>query len=171
MQNLRDQLLKAGMVTKEQKQRTDLEKRRQRKQHGKGQRDDTPQAQRQAYEAKLAAQRAADRERAAAQRAASEAKEKRLQIRHIIEYWKVPEDSAGTRRWYFVTRDRTIRHLYVSAPLAERLEAGALAIVERPDEQETSYVLIEHEAAEQIGRLDPQYVRFHNTTTVRDASP
>jgi uncharacterized protein YaiL (DUF2058 family) len=172
MQNLREQLLKAGMVTKEQKQRTDQEKRRQRKQHGKGKRDDTTQAQqRQAYEAKLAAQRAADRERAAAQRVAAEAKETRLQIRHIIEYWKVPEEPGGTRRWYFVTRDQTIKYLYVSAPLAERLEAGELAIVERPDEQETPYVLIEHEAAEQIGRLDPQYVRFHNIATAAEASP
>ena len=36
--------------------------------------------------------------------------------------------------------------------------------MERPDEfDELRYVLIEREAAEVVARVDPTYVRFHNT--------
>jgi uncharacterized protein YaiL (DUF2058 family) len=163
MQSLRDQLLKVGVITKQQKHQIEQEKRRERRQLKKGYLDDVTQArQRQAYEAKLEAQRAADRQRAAAQRAQQEAKEKRLQIRHIIDYWQVPEEPAGTRRWYFTTRHNTIKYLYVSEPLAAQLGTGALAIVERPDETDTPYTLVDHEAAKLIARIDPQYVRFYN---------
>jgi hypothetical protein len=64
MQNLRDQLLKTGLISKGQKQQVEQDKRRERKQLKKGQADDIAQEQqRRAYEARLEAQRAADRER------------------------------------------------------------------------------------------------------------
>lgn len=162
MQNLRDQLQKAGLVNKQQKHQAEQEKRRERKKHRQGRADDMAQArQRQAYEAKIEAQRVADRERAVAQRTQQEAKEKQLQIQHLIDYWKVPMESAGNRRWYFTTRHNTIKHLYVSEPVAAQLDAGTVAIVEHPDDPETPFILVAHEAAELIARLDPQYVRFH----------
>ena len=87
MPNLRDQLLKTGLISKGQKHQVEHEKRRERKQLKKGQADDLAQEQqRQAYEARLEAQRVADRERAAAQRAQFEAKEKLLRIRQITDY-------------------------------------------------------------------------------------
>jgi uncharacterized protein len=164
MQNLRDQLLKTGLINKGQKQQIEQEKRRERKQLKKGQADEIAQEQqRQAYEARLEAQRAADRERAAAQRAQLEAKEKFLRIRHITDYWRL-EEPSGTRRWYFVTRNNVVKYLYVSEPLGLQLSTGTLAIVERPEEfEEPRYVLIEREAAELVARVDPTYVRFHNT--------
>jgi uncharacterized protein YaiL (DUF2058 family) len=169
MQNLRDQLLRAGMVSKEQKRQVEQQKRRERKQHGPGQLEEETQAQqRQVYEAKLEVQRAADRERAAAQRALQEAREKRLQIHHIIDYWKVLAEPAGNRRWYFTTRQNTIKYLYVSEPVAAQLGRGTLAIVESPEETDLPYVLIDHEAAELIARVDPMYVRFYNTAPAND---
>jgi uncharacterized protein YaiL (DUF2058 family) len=164
MQNLRDQLLKAGMVTKGQKQQVEQQKRQQRKQHKPGHLEEAVQTQqRQTYEAKLEAQRADDRERAAAQRALLEAREKRLQIRHIIDYWKILPDATGKRRWYFPTRRNTIAYLYVSEPLATQLSSGDLAIVECPEETDVPFALIDREAAELIARVDPLYVRFYNT--------
>ncbi len=163
MTSLREQLLKTGMISKEQKRQVDHEKRRKRKQHKKDQVDTELQTQqRQAYEARLEAQRAADRQRATAQRAAHDAKEQRRQIRHIIDYWKVPEESVGGHRWYFTTRSNTITYADVSDPLAAQLGAGALAIVEIPDETDIPYALVDHEAATLIARIDQQYVRFHN---------
>jgi uncharacterized protein YaiL (DUF2058 family) len=163
MPSMRDQLLKAGVITREQKHQVEQEKRRKRKQHKKGHLDDAIlEQQRQAYEAKLEAQRAADRQRAAVQRAQQEAKERRLQIRHIIDYWRVPEEPTGHRRWYFTTRHNTVKYFYVSESLAAQLDNGALAIVEHPDEVEAPYALVDREAAALIGRIDPQYVRFYN---------
>lgn len=164
MQNLRDQLLKTGLINKGQKHQVEQEKRRERKQLKKGQADEIAQEQqRQAYESRLEAQRTADRERAAAQRTEFETKEKLLRIRHIIDYWRLDEPS-GTHRWHFVTRNDVVKYLYVSEPLGLQLSTGTLAIVERPDEfEEPRYVLIEREAADLVARVDPTYVRFHNT--------
>jgi len=165
MQNLREQLLKSGLITKGQKQQVEQDKRHERKQLKKGQADEFAQAQqRQAYEAKLEAQRAADRQRAAEQRVLLEAKEKLFRIRHIVDYWKLSEEPSGTQRWYFVTRNNIVTYLSVSAPLGLQLSTGTLAIVERPEEsEEPRYLLIEREAAELVARIDPTYVRFYNT--------
>ena len=165
MQNLRDQLLQKGLISKGQKQQIEQDKRRERKQLKKGQADELAQAQqRQAYEAKLEAQRAADRQRAAEQRALLEAKEKLFRIRHIADYWKLSEEPSGTRRWYFMTRNNIVKYLSISEPIGLQLSTGTLAIVERPEEfEEPRYLLIEREAAELVARIDPTYVRFHNT--------
>ena len=170
MQNLRDQLLQKGLISKGQKQQVEQEKRRARKQLHKGEAEAYSAAQqRQAYEARLEAQRAADRQRAAEQQALLAGKERHLRIRHIIDYWKLPEEPLGTTRWYFMTRQQALKYLYVSAPMGLQLSTGALAIVERPDErEETRYVLIDREAAELITRLDASYVRFHNTNLESD---
>jgi len=164
MQNLRDQLLKTGLISKGQKQQVEQEKRRERKQLKKGEADEIAQEQqRRAYEARLEAQRVADRERGAAQRAQFEAKEKFFRIQQITDYWRL-EEPTGTRRWYFMTRNNEVKYLYISEPLGLQLSTGALAIVERPDEfEEPRYVLLEREAAELVARVDPTYVRFHNT--------
>lgn len=164
MQSLRDQLLKTGAISKAQKHRADHEKRRERKQHQKGQFDEiTQEQQRQAYEARLEAQRAADRQRAAMQHAQQAAQEQRLQVQHLIDYWSVPVEPFGDQRWYFTTRQKKITYLSVSDPIATQLRTGALAIVERPDDTENPYSLVDHDAAELIKRIDPQYIRFYNT--------
>ena len=163
MPSLRDQLLKTGIATKEQKQQVEQEKRRERKKHQKGRTEEASQRQqRQAHEARQEAQRVADRQRAAERRVEFGAREKRLRIQHLADYWQVPEDPKGTRRWYFTTRHNTIEYLYVSEPLATRLNAGEVAIIERPDAEESRHVLVEREAAEHILPIDSHYVRFSN---------
>jgi uncharacterized protein YaiL (DUF2058 family) len=165
MQSLRDQLLKSGVATKKQKQQVEQEKRRERKRHRKGEVEEATLAQqRQAHATRLEAQRNADRQRAAVQRASLEAKEQCLRIQHIIDYWQTPEDARAEERWYFQTRHNTIAHIYVSEPTAARLEVGDLAIVERPETEESPYVLVPREAAAYIARVDQQYVRFTNST-------
>lgn len=165
MQNLRDQLLKTGLITKGQKQQVEQDKRRERKQLKKGEADETARAQQQqAYEARLEAQRAADRQRAAKQQELLEAKEKLLRIRHIIDYWQLPEEPSGTRRWYFTAQNNSLQYLYVSEPVALQLSTGTLAIVACPDAfEEPRYLLIDGDAAALVARLDPTYVCFHNT--------
>lgn len=165
MQNLRDQLLKKGLINKGQKQQVEQEKRQARKQLKKGLAEELAQEQqRQAYAERLEAQRQADRQRAAEQRQELEEREKRLQIRHVIHYWQLPEEryNAAVRRWYFVSASGVVKYLYVSEPTARQLGSGALAIVERPDDQESPYALVERDAADVIARVDASYIRFHN---------
>lgn len=170
MPSLRDQLLKTGVATKKQKHQVEQEKRRERKRHKKGHVEDTTLAQQQqAHAARMEAQRSADQQRAAEQRAALEAREQRLRIQHIIDYWYTTEETQGTERWHFQTRQNTIAHIYVSGPAAARLEAGDLAIVERPDTEESPYVLVPREAASYIALVDQQYIRFTNSTLTESA--
>ena len=163
MQNLRDQLLKAGIASKKQKQQVEQDKRRERKRQKKGQAEaEAMVQQRQAHEARREAQRNADRARAATQRADLEAKEQRLRLQNIINYWQLPDDANAMRRWYFTTRRHTIRYIYVSEPTAERLRLGDVAIVECSDADEERYVLLEHEGAEHIVPIDRDLIRFSN---------
>lgn len=163
MQNLRDQLLKAGLANKQQKNQIETEKRRSRKKKKRGQAEaDAQEQQRLAHVARLEAQREADRERAAAQRAELDAKEKLLRLQNIINYWQFSEDENADRPWYFTTRHNTINHLYVSRSTARRLMDGDMAIVEHPEREEMPYVLVEHEAAAHIDPIDPDLVRFSN---------
>jgi uncharacterized protein YaiL (DUF2058 family) len=111
----------------------------------------------------LAAQQAVDRDRAAAQRAALDAKEAQLRLQKIINYWQLPAEPDGRRRWYFTTRRHTINYLYVSNPTADRLSAGDVAIVEEPGAEEEHYVLVEREAAEHIAPIDRRMIRFANS--------
>ncbi len=169
MQNLRDQLLKAGLVTKQQKQQTEQDKRRERKQLKKGQAEElTQEQQRQAHAARLEAQRVADRQRAMEQRQQAEAKEKLLQLRHTIDYWKLSEEPRASRRWYFVTRQNLVNYLYVSEPTALQIRTGALAIVEHPDDVEPRYVLVERDAADVVVQVEPAYVRFYNREPIAE---
>lgn len=163
MQNLRDQLLKAGLANKQQKQQIETEKRRSRKRQKRGKAEEIAQEeQRLAHEARMDSQREADRERAAAQRAEVDAREKLLRLQNIINYWQLDEDDRADRPWYFTTRHNTINHVYVSRPIANRLSAGDVAIVEHPEREDMPYVLVEHDAAAHIEPIDPDLVRFSN---------
>ena len=163
MQSLRDQLSKAGVITKEQKRQIEQQKRRERKQDKPGRMEEKLQEQqRQAHEARLQTQRLADQQRATEQRTQRAVREKRLQIRHIIEYWTVPTELSGTQRWYFTTRQNTVKYLYVSESIAAQLSRGLLAIAEHPDALDAPHVLVDREAAELIRHVDPIYIRFHN---------
>jgi uncharacterized protein YaiL (DUF2058 family) len=163
MQSLRDQLSKAGVITKEQKRQAEQQKRRERKQDKPGRMEEKLQEQqRQAHEARLQTQRLADQQRATEQRTQRAVREKRLQIRHIIEYWTVPTELSGTQRWYFTTRQNTVKYLYVSESIAAQLSRGLLAIAEHPDALDAPHVLVDREAAELIRHVDPIYIRFHN---------
>jgi len=163
MQNLRDQLLKAGLANKQQKQQIETEKRRSRKRQKRGQAEEaTQEQQRLAHEARLEVQRVANRERAAVQRADIDAREKLLRLQNIIDYWQLDEDDRADHPWYFTTRHNTINHVYVSRPTANRLMAGDVAIVEHPQREDMRYVLVEHDAAAHIEPIDPDLVRFSN---------
>ncbi len=163
MQNLRDQLLKAGLADKKQKQQVETDKRRSRKRQKRGKAEEAAQEeQRLAHEARMEAQKAADRERAAVQRAEVDAKEKRLRLLNIIDYWQLGEEDRADRPWYFATRHDTINHVYVSRHTANRLTAGDVAIVEHPEREDMRYVLVEHDAAAHIDPIDPDLVRFSN---------
>ncbi len=170
MQNLRDKLLKVGLVDKKRKQEAENQARRERKQKGAVEQAQEEQARRQEYEARLLAE-AEERRRLEADRGAERARDElHNRIRNIVDRWEMRKHKPGPQRFYFLRRAGRIGRLHVSAELAEQLGRGAVAIVERPPESGAApdseiHVLLPWEAAERILELDETAVRFWARST------
>jgi uncharacterized protein YaiL (DUF2058 family) len=143
--NLRDKLLKAGLVDKKQKQQADTQERRDKKQKTHEQLAAEEAERQRQFEAKKAEEAEAQR-RLDAEREAERAKhEAANRIRNICDRWSVRSRGPGDgkrdkggppRRFYFVKRSRRIGFLVISDLLYDQLLLGALAVVER-DEDDT----------------------------------
>ncbi len=71
-----------------------------------------------------------------------------------------PEPGAST--FHFVTRKNRLRRLELSEAQAALLQAGALAVVERPDPDKIEHALVPSGVAEELLALSPRTVRFLN---------
>ncbi len=68
----------------------------------------------------------------------------------------------GERAFYFVTRKSRLRRLELSAEQAAALESGVLAVVERPEPGQIGHALVPAATAEALLRDFPKAVRFFN---------
>jgi uncharacterized protein YaiL (DUF2058 family) len=141
MQNLRDKLLKAGLVDKKQKTQADTQDRRDKKQKGAAELAAEEEARQRAFAEKQAAEAEARRQ-ADLERAAERARhEDRGRVRNICEHWALRKPKPGDRRFYFTRRSGRIGHLMLNDELCEQLRIGALAIIERLDDDEQELAL------------------------------
>jgi hypothetical protein len=69
---------------------------------------------------------------------------------------------AGERAFYFVTRKNRLRRLELSGEQAAALESGALAVVERPEPGQIEHALVPAAEAEALLREFPRAIRFFN---------
>lgn len=136
MQNLRDKLLKAGLVDKKQKTQVDTQDRRDKKQKGADQLAAQEEAKQRAFAEKLAAEAEAKRQYESERAAERLRHEARDRVRNICERWAVRQRRPGQRRFYFIRRSGRIGYLLVSDELLEKLSVGAMAIIERLDDSE-----------------------------------
>lgn len=131
MQNLRDKLLKAGLVDKKQKQQVDTQDRRDKKQKGAEQLAAEEAERKRLFAEKQAAEIEAARQ-IELERAAERAKhEDEYRVRSICDRWAVRQRRPGQRRFYVVQRSGKLTYLQVGDDIAQQLYTGALAIVER----------------------------------------
>jgi hypothetical protein len=82
-------------------------------------------------------------------------------LRERVSAAEVPV-SPGERAFYFVTRKNRLRRLELSVAQAEALESGALAVVERPEPGQIEHALVPLQDAEALLRDFPKAVRFFN---------
>lgn len=159
MQNLRDKLLKAGLVTEKQAKEAE---RGTRKPQGtvKQQQQSVSEEERQRREAfalreaELAEER---RKEAAKKTEARQQSERAHRLRQLVEKNRVREP-PGDVNFHFVKRSGKIGRLAVSAETARLLESGAAAVVEDPGNPE--HAVVPSEAAKRIYEVDKQAVRF-----------
>ena len=131
IQNLRDKLLKAGLVDKKQKVLADTQDRREKKQRGADELA-AVEAEKQRLFAEKQAQEAEERRLAELAKAAERAeREAAHRVRNICDRWAVRVTRPGQRRFYFVQRSGRVGYLWLPDALCDQLCLGALAIIER----------------------------------------
>jgi hypothetical protein len=82
-------------------------------------------------------------------------------LREQVSAAQVPVQ-PGERAFYFVTRKNRLRRLELSLEQAAALESGALAVVEKPEPGQIEHALVPSLAAEVLLRDFPRAVRFFN---------
>jgi len=162
MQDLRKQLLKAGLIDRNTKKQADLKARTERRKKGPEQLAREESARRDAFEARRAEQQAADRRREEQRREEQRRVSERRELRDILRRGDIREGRGGPRRFYFVTAAGKIPYLLLHEPLAQRLEQGWAAIVQVPTADTEQFVIVARELAERARQADPEMVRFFN---------
>jgi hypothetical protein len=82
-------------------------------------------------------------------------------IRELVAAAEVKVE-PGQHTFYFVTRKNRLRRLAMMPELARRLESGELAVVERPEPAQIEHSIVPAETAEQLLSLSNRAVRFYN---------
>ena len=175
MQNLRDKLLKAGLVTAEQAEKAGAEparprpaKRGPRPDGAGGTEGPTGGAEAGPWiTTRLKPLGAVPRLPPLAGSKASQRLEAKRQLesdRQLRERVAAAQVAVepGDRAFYFVTRKSRLRRLELSVEQAAALEHGRLAVVERPDPAQIEHALVPAALASELLADFPKAVRFLN---------
>lgn len=90
---------------------------------------------------------------------------RQLETDRTVRQWVHASEVArksGERAFFFMTRKSRLRRWEISEEQAQLLESGRLAIVERPEPGTIEHSLVPSETAEKILTLSPKSVRFFN---------
>jgi uncharacterized protein YaiL (DUF2058 family) len=152
--SLQDQLLKAGLVDKQQVKQVRSSKRKNGKQlGGKGKPDDEGRQRAQ----KAAAEKARrDSELNRQQQEEARRKAQANELRQLIHANRIPRGEGGIA-YSFLDGD-SIKRIYVTADQRNKLAKGNLALVR----QDTGFELVLPEIAERIGARDERLVVLLN---------
>jgi uncharacterized protein YaiL (DUF2058 family) len=175
MGNLRDQLIKKGLADEKRARAVAHEEKARLRRLS----PEELEAERQAAEKKAQAEaeekRAADRKRDEERRLHHDQEIEENRIPDLIRSGLVRDGGAGSRRFYFVTRESTISFIEVSDGASRSLADGRFAIVESGGiVPRKDFVLVASEQADEIARLDRERVRFWNRVpsgATRPSSP
>jgi uncharacterized protein YaiL (DUF2058 family) len=158
MQNLRDKLLKAGLVTEKQANESAREQKAPKQPHRAREQalSKEEQERREAFavrEAELSEERRKEAAKIAEARMQSD---RARRLRQLVESHRVAD--KGEVSFHYVRRSGKIGRLDVSLELQKKLESGAAAVVEDPRSPDCAVVMAD--AAKRIYQVDPQAIRF-----------
>ena len=159
MQNLRDKLLKAGLVTEKQAQQAARDERQgaskthRQREKALSEEEQQRRAAFAAREEELAEER---RKEAAKQAEARMQSERARRLRQLVETHRIRE--AGEVAFHYVRRNGKVGRLDVSAQTQQSLTQGAAAVVDDPGSPDCA--VVPADAARRIYEVDPQAIRF-----------
>ncbi len=163
MGNLRDELLKKGVINEKRARAVVHEEKARQKRLGADQVEEERRAREEAARLEVEARREADRRREEERRRQHEreaAAENR--VPGLIRLGLVREGAVGNRRFYFITRENTVSYVEVSDGAIRSLTDGRIAIVEACGVVRQDFCLVTAEQAAEIAKVDPACVRFVN---------
>ncbi len=158
--SLQDQLLKAGLVSKQQAKQLRAAKRKKRRQQASKTEREIAQRARQAAAQKAARDRALNRQREEAARRRAEAHE----LRQLIHQHRIAR-ADGEIAFYFQD-GKTLKHLYVNAEQRRAIAQGKLAVVR----QDQCYELLPAEIAARIRKRRPELILVLHQETHKAAA-
>ena len=156
--SLRDQLMKAGLVSEKQAKQAGKQKQKQQRLEKKGQ-VEVDDAIKQAALQAQAEKAARDQELTEQQKEKAEQKARAAQIKQLIESSRLPKLQSDD--YYNFVDEKKIKRIAVNAMLRDKLSRGSLAIVRHGG----GYEMIPREAALRIQERDPHRVILLNTPT------
>lgn len=156
--SLKEELLKAKLISKKQLKQVEHEQRIERKQLGKEGLQEKEKARQQEIEKKIEEQKKENQALAQKQKEERSEKEKSARIEEIIQLGKLDDTYHGTKKFYFIAQDGKIPWLMVNDRTAERLERGSYAIIEYPPRE---FVLVHKSCADKLYSLEQNIVRFY----------
>jgi uncharacterized protein YaiL (DUF2058 family) len=158
MQNLRDKLLKAGLVDEKQVKEAEREQRPPKRHREREQAVSAEEEQRREAFAAREAEQAEERRKEAAKKAEARMQSERAhRLRQLVETHRLRE-APGEVNFHFVKRSGKIGRLAISPATAKMLESGAAAVVEDPGAPE--HAVVPADAAQRIYQVDAQAIRF-----------
>ena len=167
MSNLRDQLLKAGLVSAKQAKQAAHQERVHRKEVGheaiEAERRMREEAHRRDAEEKKQHDRAVEEARRAEQVEAA----KRDAVKLRIQGGWIKDATAGDRRFFFVAQGERITFLDLNERAMKRLQQGGAAIVETCGVVRGEHCVIEATAAEALESDHREIIRFWNRGSSR----
>ena len=125
--SLRDQLLKAGLVTKKKASEAERQQHRQQYQQAKGGKPAPGADKQRTAAAAQAAKAARDRQLNQSRQAKAEARARSAEIKQLLEQHALPRPEGD--EYYNFVAGRKIRRIAVNAELLEKLGRGDIAIV------------------------------------------
>ena len=146
-----DQLLKAGLVSKDKVNKANKSKHKQAKQQPKNK---TTEADERKQQVKQAALEKAERDRALNRQKLEEENKKAIaaQIRQLVQMNRISGDEGEAV--YNFEDDNKIKHIYVTDELRQKIVNGRLAIVRLDDK----YELVANIVADKIMQRDASFV-------------
>jgi uncharacterized protein YaiL (DUF2058 family) len=141
MQNLREKLLSAGLVTEAQTAQAENSEKKKAQNSQRGRRGKTTS-------------------RAFVGTATATIDPKLLPALKAIEEHRIRGDVRGTEEFHFEDRTGTVRKMLVTKEIAHGLRAGRMAIVESGDQKR--HVIVGSAAIHKIRSAEPQMVRSFN---------
>jgi len=175
VQNLRDKLLKAGLVTSEQAEKAEKSAAPAPRPERRSERGERPAAGAKGSGPWMVARVQPLAVPKLPPLAGSKASQ-RLEAKRQLERDRVLRERVvaaevavepGERTFYFVTRKNRLRRLELSDAQAEALESGRLAVVERPDPGQIEHALVPAELAASLVEEFPKAVRFLSSPGAR----